>query len=694
MANRADKPSKPAKTRSVGFLTAELITIAASGAILLCAALVFTIFFPAYATPAAICAIAVYALVCTITVIAGRFKYKAAADEQTVSPYLGDIMTDVMTHLGTPAVIASEAGTVIWNNNAFASLAEALGARGRLRGAQFSFVLPVDFENITNSSDAGEKVRVDAAGRVLTVDSYRFRVNGRLFFMLLINDETELDKFGAQLRAEHTLVAHIQIDNLSELTQYEQGEYRDASRDVDSILKDFANAHSAILREYDRNKYIMLFSQRYLDDFTARKFDVLDRVREVRIGAGMLPVTISVGISLLGGSLYESERLSFSALDTALQRGGDQVVLVTETGTEYYGGRTKTMQRRTKVRSRVIANEIAAHIKNAGNVLVMGHRYPDFDSIGSCIGAARLAMRQGAEVHIVVDDGDENIRPCIEHVRSLPEYDTMFVDASAALDMIRSDTLVIICDVNSSAHIFAPDVANSAHEIIIIDHHIKAPNVPGNVILTYIEPSASSASELVTDMIEQMYQSSGVAAAEADVMYAGILLDTKQLSRSTTARTFSAAMYLQSCGANAEVAIDFFRSGLDDFTSEARFESNVAIYRDEIAIACSTADGSAGDRVAAAKAADKLLTVKGVTASFAAVRIDGVVHISARSSGNVNVQLILEKLGGGGHFDVAGAQIKNSELEAALVMLKGAIDEYFSEIKQSKSQKQSEVKAK
>ena len=337
------------------------------------------------------------------------------------------------------------------------------------------------------------------------------------------------------------------------------------------------------------------------------------------------------------------------------------------------------MQRRTKVLSRVIANELSALISQSGNVLIMGHRYPDFDSIGACIGAASLARRQGADVHIIIDGDDKDIAPCVEHVRRLPEYRASFVDEATALDMIRSDTLVIICDVNSSTHIIAPSVANSAPKIAVIDHHIKTPNTPKNVVLSYIEPQASSTCELISDMIEQICQTNGVTAAEADVMYAGILLDTKQLSRSTTARTFSAAMYLQSCGANPETALDFFRSGLEDFTSEARFESNVTIYRSEIAIAASSEPGEARDRVAAAKAADKLLTVKGVTAAFAAVRIDDTVHISARSSGSINVQLILERLGGGGHFDVAGAQMKGAPLDTALKMLKDAIDDYYRE---------------
>ncbi len=668
-------PNRPAKAKNVHRAGAELYGAFGSALFLLVVVAVTLSFFPKYAFAVCISATALYVAVAAVILVAGNPRRGAIADEQSVSPYLGDIMTDVMTNMSLPAAISSEGGVMIWHNSAFAELADELGVHGRLRGTQFSAILPVNFADIIK--DAGDGVRADADGRVELIESYRFRVNGRLFFMTIVHDMTEAEALRSRLLDDHTLVAHIQIDNLGELLQYEQGEYRDASRDVDAILKEWARGVGAVLREYDRSKYIMLFSEKYLSEFTERKFDVLDRVREIRVGAGMLPVTVSIGISTLGDTLAENERSSYSALDTALQRGGDQVVISTDGGTEFYGGKTKTTQRRTKVRSRVIANELTTLISSAGNVLIMGHRYPDFDSIGSCIGAAAIARRHCADIHIIADVNDENIAPCIEHVRVLPEYKEMFVDEATALDMVRSDTLVIVCDVNSTTHFFAPSVAESAHDIAIIDHHIRTAAAPKSPALTYIEPSASSACELISDMLEQLYQSGGVLAAEADVMYAGLLLDTKQLSRNTTSRTFGAAMYLQNCGANSEVAVDFFRAGLDDFTSEARFESNVTIYRGQIAIACTSAPGEAKDRVAAAKAADKLLTVKGVTAAFTAVNIGGTVHISARSSGSINVQLILERLGGGGHFDVAGAQLGGSDLDTALHRLKAAIDDYF-----------------
>ncbi|MGN1129180.1 MAG: DHH family phosphoesterase, partial [Candidatus Flemingiibacterium sp.] len=364
-------------------------------------------------------------------------------------------------------------------------------------------------------------------------------------------------------------------------------------------------------------------------------------------------------------------------LDLALQRGGDQVVVKNSHNTEFYGGRTKTVQKRTKVRARVIANELTLNMAKAHNVLIMGHRNPDYDSIGACVGIARLAMFCGVKANIVVNRSDPNIRQAINRVASLPEYTDIFVDSFVGQDMIHSDTLLVIVDVNNPAQFEAPDIASNVGTIAIIDHHRKTGDYVRQPVITYIEPSASSACELVAEILEQSLPIGGLHREEADVLYGGMLLDTKQFSRNTGVRTFSAALYLRSEGANpAEVQL-FFKSGLDDFMRETKFSMNVVTYRQIFAISMSDGDGSPQDRIAAAKAADKLLSVEGVMASFALVHIDDSVHISARSAGNVNVQLILEKIGGGGYYEAAGALLKNVTMTSALNSLKDAIDDYM-----------------
>ena len=629
-------------------------------------------------------AVAVY------TVVSRRGTAGAAmAEDKILSPLLGDVMLDAMNRHSVSAALCSEEGIILWRNGTFAALALDLGHGGKLLGVNFTSIIPIKL--LTAVRDPGGAT-VEVEGRSLRVGGYRFRIKDKSFYVLTVQDRTETERLIRELREERTLIAHIVVDNLDELLQYDQSQYHDASHAADMALKKWAESAGGIIREYERDKYIFFFREKLLDEFIACKFDILDKIRDIRVGDARMPVTISVGISRTGGTLLERERASYAALDTALQRGGDQVVVRSDSGTEIYGGRTRTVQRHTKIRSRVIANELVMRMAEAGNVLVMGHRYPDFDSFGSCIGVARLAMFCGVPVNIIIDDTDDAIKNCIRHLSPLREYEGVFIDGTSALDLLRSNTLLVICDVNNYELFEAPVLFRMAHDTVIIDHHRKTVDPPKEPVLSYIEPSASSTSELLAEMLEQTLHTKSLSGAEADVLYAGMLLDTKQLSRNTTPRTFSAALYLQSSGANPEVVQEFFKTALDDFKREAKFESNITVYRDSIAIACA-GEGDPADRIAAAKAADKLLMIQGVIASFAVVSIDGTVHISARSTGEINVQLILESLGGGGHFTGAGAQLQATRLEAALRALKAAIDAYIDGNEQKEEQTTREATA-
>ena len=344
------------------------------------------------------------------------------------------------------------------------------------------------------------------------------------------------------------------------------------------------------------------------------------------------------------------------------------------------------MQKRTKVRARVIANELASLISKSQNVLIMGHRAADFDCIGACLGIARLCSFCGVPFHIVVNPKDPNFAKCYQRIQDVTEYQrsTVFCNAAEAQELIGSETLTVIVDVNNKVQLEAPAVEEISHRTVYIDHHRKTAEFEEAPLISYIEPSASSACELVAEILEQSIPNGMLTKEEADILYAGILLDTKQFTRNTGVRTFSAALYLRGEGASPTDAQTLFRSCLNDFISEAKFESNVVIYRKMLAISCNDeADNTASDRIAAAKAADKLLTVEGVKASFALCRIDDTVHISARSNGEINVQLILEKIEGGGHFDAAATQLPGS-MNDVLTRLKDAIDQYFKEIADSK----------
>ena len=397
-----------------------------------------------------------------------------------------------------------------------------------------------------------------------------------------------------------------------------------------------------------------------------------------------MSITVSMGISAVGSSVSEREQNAQMALDTALRRGGDQVVIKKESDLEFFGGRVKGLQKQGTVSSRVIADRLADLVRAHDKVMIMGHKNPDCDSIGACIGMSRFVKgvaNEGTSVRIIIDTESETFKNSTPSVVNLPEYKNVFLTGAAGLDAVSSGTLLIIVDANNFNIIESSDVAKSVSDIVVVDHHRKVSDINRPLLIEYIDPSASSASELVSEMIENSAAASSILKEEADLLLSGIMLDTMNFTRSTGMRTFSAAYFLRSAGASSEKARSFFEDDITQHLAEAKFfmPENVTIYKENLAIAISMGTDEKYDRVAASKAAERLITVRRVQAAFALVKIGDSIHISARSNGTINVQLILEKLRGGGHFDAAGAQVTGRTMNEVLVILKGAINQYFEE---------------
>ena len=604
------------------------------------------------------------------------FTINTARPGDEMNPALGNMTLDLMIRLNMPVLILDENARVVWYNKSFV---EAAGAKSVMYGKRFESYSPLPLDAVLaeeNPDGAG----LAAMGGHYLVKAYPTTVEDRNFTITVWQNSTELVEARRLLDEEDTVVAYIVIDNLDELIQYVQEKYRSASADVEEILKTWADSVDGIFKEYERDKFVFLFASKHLEQFVENKFEVIDRVRQVRVGEGGLPVTVSMGISQLGSTLSEKERNAHAALDMALQRGGDQVVVKLQGDNAIYGGRVQTAQKRTKVRARVFADQLASMISSASNVLVMSHARPDFDAVASSVGVARLCFFCGVRVNVITDMDNQDSRKCRERLASIPDYaGGIFVDPAEGQDLLQSDTLLIICDVSNPAQFEAPQVAANAANIVVIDHHRKTEDQAYEAAVNYIEPAASSASELVAEVLEHCLPAGSLPREEADLLLAGIMLDTKQFMRNTGSRTFGAALYLRQEGANPTLAQDLFRTGLHDLVKEAGFETNVVIYRGCIAIAKGEASENGTDRIAAAKAADKLLTVDGVAASFVVCDMRDMIHISARSSGQINVQLILERLGGGGHFDSAATQLRDLSVREALERLRKAIDDYMDE---------------
>ena len=541
----------------------------------------------------------------------------------------------------------------------------------------------------------GVVVRLSDCGRFVA-RSYELGLGGKVNYLVTFTDISELLDLREKTAREMPALAYIDVDNLEELTQYTHASYREVSRRVDDVLIRFAAEVNGFLREYERDHYILLFSQEKLRRCEEEKFSsLLDGVRDIRLGEYNIPVTVSVGVSLSEATMSERAAEAESALDMALQRGGDQVAVRRRDGIRYYGGQTRPFRRQTKVQSRVVANFLLSKISEADNLLIMGHRNPDYDCIGASIGVAQLGLFAGVPTKIISNLSDVNFRIVTNRLINNPTYADLFVSAHKGLDLIRPGTLLIITDANNFDIIEAPDVAASVRQvsgkIVIIDHHLQAGEYDFEPVMNYIDTSASSTCELVAEMLEQNENGTGNGNVQlfndevASIMLSGIMLDTAGFTRNTGTRTLDAARYLYGKGANAEQTNTFFRQSYDDYVRERSFSNCKLLRGNTVGLTWSEGTGQGtDDRVAAAKEADRLLAVRGVHASFALIKVGEAIHISGRSDGSINVQLILERLGGGGRFDSAGAALTDTTVTRAVEDLEHAIEAHFTDLENSK----------
>jgi len=651
---------------------ARVGAICASACILatlaVCAVCALTYFFPEYFIYAATASIAAFALLFALIVIRSQIVYNKKEHGIPKGPMLGTIMYDKINSLSEPALICDTLGKILWYNKFAQSCS---GQRSPILGAYVSSFFAVDL------TDELSEEETFLADKHYQIEKTKIKSGEQIYFLLVLRDITKTVELERYIRDNDKVVAYIMVDNLEELLQFEQEKYRDAAASIEDLLRAWAASVGGIIKEYEKDKYLFVFRVQDLDKFIEDGFDILDQVREIRIGTGNLPVTISIGVASVEGTLAEKEKAAHTALDMALQRGGDQAVVKIGEDTEFFGGRTNATHKRTKVRARVVATELINHICTASNVIIMAHKFPDYDAFGASVGIARLVMHCGVKLNIVTNLKDTNIEKCLKFFKDDEDYKGVFVDSAQGLDLVRSETLLIIVDVNNIQMFESSDIASNVDKIVIIDHHRKTAEFEKEPLVSYIESSSSSASELVSEMLEQVLPQSVLKRNEANMLLAGISLDTKQFTKTTGTKTYAAAMYLRDNGASYEEIQELFKTSLRDYKQEAHFGEKIEMYRNCMAIALNPFGNDQSDRILAARVADNLLMVEGVAASFALVLVNGTVHISARSNGTINVQLILEELNGGGRFDAAGAQVKDENIGAVLLKLKHAIDNYI-----------------
>ena len=641
--------------------------------------------------------IVVYLILSSAIYLLSRRKLSIFKDESDISEEQNNgVVFAFRNRIKIPYAIVTESGKIITVNHA---MRHAAGVWDTVFNSDISSICGLamneilfqtkveDEEEEDNDYDGEYGIQKEDTVKkecIVTISKKLYHLNchtinsvNKPYYLLVFNDVTELKSLEDTHRKELTAVGYIVLDNLDEIAQYVKANYESETIQAEKLLRTWASSINAILREYDRNKYVLLLNKESLDKCISNKFDILNQISDIRIGEESMPLTASIGIAVTGNTLSQRERDALVALDMALQRGGGQVVLKTAEGNEYFGGRTKSHQKRTGKQSRIIANQLCSLISGASNVIVMGHSNPDFDSIGACVGIASLCNYLGAEVKIVIDTECDNFKASTARLTQYSIYKDMFVDGVSGLEACSFSTLLIVVDANNFAILEAPEIASHSFKTVVIDHHIKKQEFEEAPLLQYIDPSASSASELVSEILEFSLPAGKLRKEEANILMSGIMVDTNNFTRTVGTRTFGAALYLRGSGASTEYARTFFEEPFDNYRAEAMFGSEARIHKDQIAITSIEGTGSPNDRIAAAKAADKLLNVRNINAAFALIRIGTTVFISARSNGSINVQLILERLGGGGHFDVAGAAIKDSTLADAEALLMSNIDAYL-----------------
>ncbi len=593
-----------------------------------------------------------------ITVLPRKNIQKLLAEESSV----------IIKNSLSPVIAIDRYGIILWYND---TMREMLNLEETLVGQNISEIIADELD-----PDVLPDKPIMINGRLYSMEGFNVSTEGSGVYVAILADVTDFKRLNEKYSDERTAVAYIAIDNVEDVLQYVHEQSRDAVEIVDSKLKHWADSIGAVLRSYDNEKYLMIFESKHLYEFVEKRFPILDEIRDTRVGDS-ISLTISIGVAQVNGTLKDRELAAREAIDMALQRGGDQAVLRTETSTEYYGGRTKSIYKRSNVRSRTFTSQLTSLMARADNVVIMGHRYGDFDSFGAAVGVARLCMLCGVKTNIAVDMRDKNLLPCIEMMQETDIYSQTFVDNAEGLDLVGPDTLVILVDHNVIERSQFSDISKKVNSIAVIDHHRKIEKMPDSVRLSYIEPSASSSCELVAEMLENAISSQNLLKEVADMLLSGILLDTKQFTRNTGTRTFGAAQYLRGAGASPTDVYNLFKTSPLDLSKEARFHTSIITYRDNIAISACDGETDESYRIIASKAADKMLTLKGIDAAFALVKISDQIHISGRSNGKINVQLILEKLNGGGHFDMAGAQVSDDSITSVLETLKSSIDGYF-----------------
>lgn len=599
----------------------------------------------------------------------------------------GQIQRKLLRDLDLPYALLDDAGKVIWTNIAFENVIHQPKGYNKSITSLFPTItrdrLPDDsgvdeaqYELAYEGAEYVAKFRKislkDMAQNSDMIDATDY--NGYLIALYLY-DETALHIALQEVDDQSLAVGMIYLDNYEEaLESVEEVRRSLLIALIDRKVNKYISALDGISKKLEKDKYLVILRKKAIAQLQESRFDLLEEVKTVNIGNEMA-VTISIGIGLDGLSYAQNYEFARNAIDLALGRGGDQAVVKTPESITYYGGKSQQVEKNTRVKARVKAHALREIITAKDRVLVMGHRMPDVDSFGAAVGIYRIAQTLERKAHIVLNETTSSTQPLVDLFKNNPDYEEdMIINSQQAIDLAGNNTVLVVVDVNKPSITECPDLLKFCKSVVVLDHHRQGSETIENATLSYVEPYASSSCEMVSEVLQYTYDNIKMRPEEADCMYSGIMIDTNNFMTKTGVRTFEAAAFLRRSGADVTRVRKLFREDALEYKAKADAVSQAEIYKQYFAISVCTAEELPNPTIIGAQAANELLNIKGIKASFVLTDYQGAIYVSARSIDEVNVQIIMEKMGGGGHLNTAACQMEGVGIVEAIGALKHTID--------------------
>lgn len=593
------------------------------------------------------------------------------------------IQKQLLAEMALPYALADDDGRVLWMNQAFQEVLEMDKVSKKNLLTLFPEVtktdLMTDGELVCVHTTYGErKFRLDLKPMFMSgTEEEDITASGiQKMLAVYLFDETEILQYKQEITDEKMVAGLVYLDNYEEaLESVEEVRRSLLTALIDRKINKYVSGMEGVVKKMEKDKYFFTIKQKYMAQIQEERFSILEEVKGVNIGNEMA-VTLSIGMGMNGESYSQNYDFARVAIDMALGRGGDQAVVKDESRIQYYGGKSQQLEKATRVKARVKAHALRELMETKDRLLIMGHKMSDIDSFGAAIGIYRIATSLNKKAHVIINEVTTSVQPMMARFLDNPEYpDDLFLTGSQAAELVDSNTMLVVVDVNRPSITDAPELLQMVKTIVVLDHHRQSSEIINHAVLSYVEPYASSACEMVAEVLQYIADGIRMKAAEADAMYAGIVIDTHNFTNQTGVRTFEAAAYLRRSGADVTRVRKLFRDNMSDFKAKAAAVASAEVYRESFSIGICPAEGLPSPTIVGAQAANDLMDIAGIKASIVLTEYHGVIYISARSIDEVNVQVMMEQLGGGGHRTIAGAQMEGATVEEVKQRVKEVIDQ-------------------